>query len=193
MKFSVTLSIILAANATFTFTTQATQVTIKNLFAVEISDWNNDGSMDKAVLARSENKNNIDNDDGAVLYIYLSNDHQGTLITKKNIAWAGALWGTTPTLSLNKSGSLLIHSMNESIGRNRWNQKLTLSYRNNKFIVSGYNYASYDTLVKDSQFTCDVNLLTGKGKLNDKTFHIAKQKIALEDWNEKLIPKKCLE
>jgi len=167
---------------------QAKQVTIQNLLAVELADWDGDASRDRAVLARPENPD----EEGAVLYIYLSNNEK--LIEKKNIAWVGLMWGTIPTLSVNKSGSLLVHSMNESIGRNRWSQKLTLSYRKNRFIVSGYSYSSRDTLkIDEGVSVCDVNLLTGKGVLNGKPFRIAKQKRSLKDWNDDFIPKKCMD
>jgi len=188
MKLRTSLLWIIIFSFSLVFSTaQATQVSIKNLLAIEISDWNGDASKDKAVLALPENKA----DEGVVLYIYLSDDKQGTLIEKKNIAWAGSMWGTSPTLSVNKSGSLIVQSMNEAIGRNRWHRDLILSYRNNKFIVSGYRYTSHDTLKVDSQFYCDVNFLTGKGIVNGKAFRVDKKKRLLKDWSEDKIPKEC--
>lgn len=165
-------------------TTQAAEETkFENLFSVVIAEWDGDGSMDKAVLAKS-------NDDDAALYIYLSNNN-GKVIKKRNLVWYGAMWGTFPKLSINKSGSLIVHSMNDSIGRNRWSQKLTISYRKKRFIVSGYSYTSYDTLRRNSRSECDANLLTGKGMKNGKPFRFKTRTRPLKTWTDEQIPKQC--
>ena len=166
---------------------QAADIKVKNLIAVKISDWNKDGFMDKAVLALPRNRF----DYGAVLYIYLSGKKNKTVLRKKNIAWFGAMWGTVPKLSINRSGSLIVHSMNEAVGRNRWSKKLTISYRKKQFIVSGYSYSSYDTLKRNSHSECDVNLLTGKGKKNGKYFRFKVRKRTLKTWTDKQIPTQC--
>ena len=161
-------------------------VSVKKVIAVLTADLNKDGGFDRVVLTHPSN-----NED-ATLYIYLSNNNKMTLaIKKKNIAWVGGLWGTLPSLHVNKSDSLIIHSENSAIGRNRWEKKLTISYRKKKLIVSGYTYSSYDTLKRNSHFECDVNLLTGKGYKNEKAFKITPQRILLKNWNEHKIPKQC--
>ena len=186
MKRSIIIAVFCALNL-FMQVQASEKVEISHLLAIEISDWNHDGSMDKAVLALAEKED----DDGATLYIYLSDDDGGSTLVKQNIAWAGAMWGTVPNLSINKSGLLEIHSMNEAIGRDRWHLTLTVSYREKEFIVSGFRYSSYDTLDHDNQHECHVNLLNGKGEKDDKPFKIKLKKYRLVDWNDDQVPKKC--
>jgi len=163
-------------------------VSVKKVIAVLTADLNKDGGMDRIVLTHPSSE------EDATLYIYLSHHNKMKLaIEKKNIAWVGGLWGTLPSLNINKADSLIIHSENSAIGRNRWEKKLTVSYRKKKLIVSGYTYSSYDTLKPDSDFECDVNLITGRGYKNKKAFKITPQKIPLKNWNEHKIPKQCLE
>jgi hypothetical protein len=60
--------------------------------------------------------------------------------------------------------------MNESIGRDRWRQTLTVAWRDDTFVLAGFTYSWYDTLDPEKSGTCDVNLLTGKGERTKGTF-----------------------
>ena len=159
-----------------------------DVVSVVTLDMNNDGSMDRAVLV-----NNTNPDETAVdLLIYLGEDgaHQMKLaLNKPAIAWTGAMWGQLPSLESNNKDSLLIKSENSAIGRDRWSQTLTVAYRNNEFVVAGYTYNSYDTLDPKAGKSCDVNLLTGKGKKDGKAITVAKKSPLVKDWqNEGGIP-----
>ena len=81
--------------------------------------------------------------------------------------------GRATSIEALPNGSILITSHNDSIGRDRWEQKLTIAYRNFDFVVAGYTYSSYDTLDLDNTINCDFNVLTGKGKLDDKPVAVA--------------------
>jgi hypothetical protein len=155
--------------------------------SVVTADWNNDKRIDSAVLLKSG--------DQVDLYIYFgnatANERMVLTVTKKNIVWSGALDGTLPHLSVDKTEGLLIHSENDAIGRDRWHQQLNVNYRDNDFLVSGYVYDAHDTLDPKADFSCDVNLLTGKGVKDKKPFKIAGQKIKLIDWSDEKIPKQC--
>ena len=153
-------------------------------------DWNKDGAKDQAILVGPNN-----GDDDVGLYIFLE-DNRNTpqlAIFKPNFVWSGAMWGNTPSLALNKAGSLQVLSQNQAIGRNRWAQKLTIAYRNKHFVVAGYTFDAYDTLDLNYSLSCDVNLLTGQGVKNKKPFKTNAQSIKLADWSEKLIPAQCRE
>jgi hypothetical protein len=129
------------------------------------ADWNDDGGMDRAVLVEVE--------EGADLYTYLSSDSSGMLFNTlaKAVVWNGGMWGNLPSLEQAKnSRSFYLHSRNEAIGRHRWHEKLTISVRDNKFVIAGYTRTSYDTLDPDYNSACDVNLLTGKGIHNGVKF-----------------------
>ena len=185
------LSFPLLASTSFASTAEDHRIDPANVLSVITNDWNNDGGMDRAVLVAPE-----DRDDDVGLYLYLSDDASPPPqlnIFKPNLAWSGAMWGTIPRLALGKSGSIEVFSMNEAIGRNRWTQKLTIAYRNNAFVVAGYTYESYDTLDLNYAFSCDVNLLTGKGLKNKKPVKSNQPLIKLADWSNESVPSVCRE
>ena len=162
------------------------------VLSVVTSDWNDDGGMDRAVLVEPS----APDEDDAGLYLYLSGESPNDLklaLFKPNFIWSGSLWGTLPSLALNKAKSLEIRSMNEGIGRHRWSRTLTVAYRNKAFVVAGYTYQAYDTLSPDSALQCDINLLTGKGIKNDQPVKIAPSVVTLADWSEQSAPAICQE
>jgi len=153
-----------------------------------IGDWNNDGGLDRAILVAPENE---DHDVG--LYIFFQGDANDSAleIFKPNLVWSGSLGGTMPSLSITPSGSLQVSSQNQAIGRSRWAQKLTIAYRNKHFVVAGYTYDSYDTLDLSAGFSCDVNLLTGRGIKDKKAFKTSSRAVKLADWSYNAAPKQC--
>ena len=159
---------------------------VVKVLSVTTGDWNEDERIDSAVLMKV--------DEIVELYLYLGNEDgdQEQVFHKKDIAWSGAMAGTEPYLKpKNKTASLFIHSENEAIGRNRWHQRLTITYREEAFMVTGYTYDDRDTLEPEKKSSCDVNLFTGKGFKDKTEFKIEAQKINLEDWTEKSIPEQC--
>lgn len=189
--FISALSISLLASTSFADTAEKHRIDPANVLSVITNDWNDDGGMDRAVLVLPDNE-----DDDAGLYLYLSDDASPPpqlSIFKPNLVWTGVMWGTIPRLALGKSGSLEVHSMNAAIGRNRWSQKLTLAYRNKAFVVAGYTYESYDTLQPNYAFSCDINLLTGKGLKNEKPVKVSQPVVKLADWSRESVPKVCRE
>ena len=157
-----------------------------DVVSVVTLDMNSDGSMDRAVLVNNPDETSVD------LLIYLGEDAAPKMrlaLNKPEIAWTGSMWGQLPSLESNHKDSLLIKSENSAIGRDRWSQKLTVAYRNNEFVLAGYTYDSYDTLDPKAGKSCDVNLLTGKGKKNAKAITVAKKSPLVKDWqNEGGIP-----
>ena len=73
------------------------------ILSVVTADWNNDGSFDRALLIASETE-----PDQADLLVYLSEstDNMRLAVSKKNIAWRGAMWGTQLALEFTGRGSL---------------------------------------------------------------------------------------
>jgi len=73
---------------------------------------------------------------------------------------------TNARLSVNRSGSVLISSNNQNFpSRDMWNRTLTVSLRNNYFVLSGFTLDYTDT-AKGKTLNCDLNLLTGRGIRN---------------------------
>lgn len=152
-------------------------------------DWNKDGSQDLALIVRPAQGSDEDNG----IYLYLTGDN-GALALKSaipNKVWGHELVGQAPSIEALPSGSLLITSQNDAIGRDRWEQKLTVAYRNFDFVVAGYTYSSYDTLDPDNTAQCDLNVLTGKGKSNDKPITAKGELILLKDWSDDRGQKAC--
>ncbi len=100
-------------------------------------------------------------DDGADLLIR----SRATTIRARDIAWVGGLYGQLPMLARAPNGSILLTSMNASVGRDRWELTLTIAYRSGAYRIAGYTYHWRDTLNPDAFGSCDLNLLTGRGTL----------------------------
>ena len=151
------------------------------------SDLNGDGAPEQFRLTDFQNDGIVD------LEIISSN---GNVTIAKDIAWRGGI-GQEPTLALAPNGSLLVISMNESIGRNRWRQTLTIAYRKNAYRVAGFTYEWYDTLDPEDYGSCDLNLLSGSGNLQIadrplKRVRTNQRAISVAQWkDDHPIPKVC--
>ncbi len=149
------------------------------------SDLNGDGIPDRAEIVPPFG-DEYDN----TLRLFLAREGgELELVTEaRGFVWGnvGMIVGQEPTLDVNAQGSLLVGSQNQAIGRNRWQQQVTIAYRDGKFRVAGYSYFAYDTLDPEPGPTeCDLNLFTGKGVLNGKNLRFKKARTPVEDWQGK--------
>ncbi len=117
-----------------------------------LSDLNGDGLRERFTLLH----------DGDGMADLIVEDTGFGRVTVPNIVWIGGI-GQEPDLDLAANGSVRLASMNESIGRNRWRQTLTIAWRGGAYRVAGYTYEWYDTLDLSDSGSCDLNLLNGKG------------------------------
>ena len=107
--------------------------------SVAVGDMDGDYYRYRALL--------VETDDGADLYIYVQGSDGMRLAARApSIAWRGRMFGQEPRLEVAKNKSLKVISENASIGRDRWEQTLTIAYRGGRFVVAGYTYSYYDTL-----------------------------------------------
>ncbi len=141
-----------------------TTISPDQIFSVATGDWNKDEAQDAVVMIETGEQ------EFDVLF-YLTDKNQRLKLHDyvKSMVWgATTMYGQEPFVSTRENGSLMITSQNSAIGRDRWEENLTIVYRQNQFIVAGFSYSSYDTLDPDGGGSCDLNLLTGKGMVNDK-------------------------
>ncbi len=123
------------------------------------ADLTGDGLIDHAELSQNSETGDADLN----IWVRQANGKLKLRAKALSVVWIGGI-GQQPELLATSHGSLQVHSMNESIGRNRWHQTLTVAWRNKAFVLAGYTYDSYDTLNLDASVGCDVNLLNGKGE-----------------------------
>lgn len=172
---------------------QERMVSPADVLSVITADWNKDGRKDRAVLMYNYEMGEAD------LVIYLgSKDAMVEHAFAPQIAWYGSMWGQQPSLALSDAGSLLIHSLNIGMGRNRWEQTLTIAYRDEAFVVAGYTHSYHDSITPDDYGMCDVNLLTGNGEVSTgegslRKFMLGDTSISLLDWNLDTYPPECFE
>jgi hypothetical protein len=160
----------------------------KEVLAEVFADLNGDGVKDRAVLLHAPDGDDVD------LAIYLSAAGAAPAkpsLYKTALGWTGAMAGATPELSVNKAGSLVILFQNDSIGRDRWSQQLTIAYRGGALVVAGYDYTSRDTLAPSQGGNCDVNYLSGRATRNGRAVKFSAGSIRLSDWTDKSAPAFC--
>lgn len=121
-----------------------------------IGDFTGDGIPDLARLIEAGDTGEAD------LLIRLNGDPKDMWVERA--VWVGGI-GQKPSLRLTPGGSLQVVSENISIGRNRWEQIITLAWRKEQLMIAGYTYRWYDTLNLDGSGSCDLNLLSGKGEI----------------------------
>lgn len=170
--------------------TPSTPPRVEDVIAVANLDFNNDAIMDRALLVRGE--------EDADLLIFLGDGapdappgRMKPALVRKGFVFMGAMWGTTPSLAVNDRGSLIVTSRNDSIGRNRWEQTLTVVWRNGEFLVVGVTRAERDTLDLKAGGKCDINLSTGKGTRNGKAVSVAARPVRVADWSDDSLPREC--
>ncbi|WP_269581630.1 hypothetical protein [Roseibium sp. Sym1] len=130
--------------------------------------------------------------EGADLYIYTdAGEGWVEAVHARDIVWRGGLYGQEPWLEANEHGSLKIYSENSAIGRDRWEQILTIAYRGGEFLIAGYTFSYYDTLDPDAAGQCDVNLLTGSGVHNETKFKTKLPATRVADWTMDTSPPEC--
>lgn len=192
MKISLTvMAALLGLSATLAQAAEA--IDPDRIIFAATGDWDKDGSSDLAMLVAPVEGSDDDN----AVYIYLNDGHTDRLKLKTvvlNKVWGDLIMAArAPSITALDNGSILITTHNDSVGRDRWEQKLTVAYRNFDFVVAGYTYTSYDTLDLDNTTDCDFNVLTGKGKSNGKPVATKGEIVLLKDWSDETGQKVCQE
>mgnify|MGYP001598475445 CR=1 FL=1 len=169
---------------------RAISAAAQNKILAEASgDINGDKVADRVQITQA-------NDDGDVdLAIYLSAGGKlpdKPTLAKNSFGWTGSMAGQTPTATINARGSLILTFENNSVGRDRWQTRYTIAWRNNALVVAGYTHSERATLDPEAGGSCDINFLTGKGKRNMAPVTVPAGGLPLASWTEASIPKACL-
>ena len=180
---------ILAATLSLVATTAMAQTLTfppEEIFDAAIGDWNRDGKPDLAILAQSDGE-----DGDTSLFIYLREDAEDGVLS---LAFSGPdmLWGSggsrrfygqEPSLRALGNGSLAVTEQNWSVGRNRWTSTITIAWRDERFVVAGYTFNSFDTLQQEDPLNCDLNLLNGRGTVNEREVSFTLRAVPLSEWS----------
>lgn len=148
-----------------------------DVFSAVVGEWNNDGTPDHAVLVRN-------GPDALDLYIYTSDPTPDDRLNMKLAVYVPGF----ASVSADMDNTLELESKTyNSLQYSEYYMKggyetLTLSYRGGQFVVSGVTFISYDNL-NDTVFSCDVNLLTGKGIVDKKPVKVAVGGVPVAEWN----------
>lgn len=153
-----------------------------------VGDWNGDGQPDLALLAST------DPDDmmlGVFIY-FREKDDEGVAPLRLALAAPDKVWGKSamsgmegqePSIQALKNGSLAISSRNHAVGSERWTHKMTVSWRDNAFVVTGVTFKYWNINDPEvGEIDCDLNLLTGKGTLNRKPITFRPFSTTLAAW-----------
>ena len=101
------------------------------------------------------------------------------------------LVGQDPTISALPNGSIAVHSENSSIGRDRWEQTLTIAYRDAAFVVAGFTYSYRDTLEPKDAGACDYNVLSSRITRDGTDRKVEAKTIAIAGWADALGTQAC--
>lgn len=118
-------------------------------------------------------------------------------IEVSDFTWQGGLYGQEAELELTETGSVQVISQNEGCCRNRWRLALTLAYRDGGVRVAGITYSWRDTLDLEAYGVCDVNLLTGRGVIEQgdmppQWFRVPRHAPLVNDWStDSPLPEGC--
>jgi hypothetical protein len=168
------------------------------IVAAATGDWNKDDRQDLVLLTRG--------DPDMDLRFFIQDEKQflKPVAVARNKVWGNAgpdsMVGQEPDIKALPNGSIQVITRNDTIGRDRWSQTLTLAYRNSDFAVAGFTYSWYDTLNLDSIGNCDLNVLTGKGKASlpdgkggfkDVKVSVAPAFVPIQEWSDESAVKTC--
>jgi len=151
--------------------------------------WTPDGSVGRAVLIDDPDNSSVD------LAIYSGGAGSPTAMKlaafAHDIASSGNMAGNTAELRQTPKGALQVYSENTAVGRDKWERTMTLAFRKGRFVVAGVTMTSYDDLKPNSGVSCDLNYLSGVGKMGRKRLRISSGGIPVEKWTEDMIPTAC--
>jgi hypothetical protein len=99
-------------------------------------------------------------------------------IVARDMVWSLEL----ASLKLASNGSVLLGSSHVGVGRSPHEQTLTIAFRGGTYQVVGLTRGNWDRIEPDSSTSCDLNLLTGQGKVNGRPVRRALRAMPVTAW-----------
>jgi hypothetical protein len=130
----------------------------------------------------------LDRDGRAETFVVSDNGQSLTSLTisrpgKSTIIARDIVWSLEPAnLTRAPNGSILLNTSHVGVGRSPHEQTLTIAYRGGTYQVVGLTRGNWDRIEPDSSTSCDLNLLTGQGKVNDRPVRRALQAKPVTVW-----------
>jgi hypothetical protein len=131
----------------------------------------------------------LDRDGRPETFVLSDNGQSLTTLTirrpgKSTIVARDIAWSLEPAnLTRAPNGSVLLNSSHIGVGRSPHEQTLTIAYRAGTYQVVGLTRGTWDRIEPDSSTSCDLNLLTGQGKVNGRPVRRALRAKAVTAWN----------
>jgi hypothetical protein len=186
---SIVLPLLLIAGTSLPCVAQQPGAVPSMLGLVSISaDLNGDGVKDRAVLLYDRESDGVD------LAIYSSADgKQGEQPTAyvASLGWTGDSAGTTPEMTVDRTGALIVVFHNDASGQYRWRQQYTIAFHVGVFVVAKYSYTTRDTVTPGQGANCDVDFLSGQATRDGKPVKVPAPPTPLSAWSENNIPAVC--
>lgn len=148
------------------------------------TDFNSDKVEDAVKIMAPSAKS-----DYHVLEITLSQKNKFQKIENKNLVYAFSKPGAS--LELLENGSFKVIIDHSGAGRSASLREYTISYRDEKFLLSGITVSEYDRIDPELGGSCDINLMTGEGERNSKAIKIKGKKLELKHVSFDWLPSEC--
>jgi hypothetical protein len=99
-------------------------------------------------------------------------------IVARDIAWSLE----AANLTRAPNGSVLLNTSHVGVGRSPHEQTLTIAFRGGTYQVVGLTRGNWDRIEPNSSTSCDLNLLTGQGKVNNRPVRRALRAKPVTTW-----------
>lgn len=112
---------------------------------------------------------------------------------KSDIVARDIAWSLEPAaLSIARNGSLKLTSSHIGIGRSPHEQTLTIAYRGGEYRVVGITRGNWDRVEPALSTSCDINLSTGRGMVNNRAVRRPARAVAVTAWSwDRSLPAGC--
>jgi hypothetical protein len=146
-------------------------------------DINGDGKEDLAILTLSDD--NHDTNVGLDIYLRDRTEQKLTrILSEQGKFWGSNMYGQLPEIRISGNGVIDVLTQNTGMGREHWEQNLTLALSDGKLGVRSFSYRYFDTIDHDNFGSCTVDHLSGRAVRDNKPFEVEPLQIDLEAWSD---------